>query len=171
MYNHRCTEIPSSDCETLGLTRETWVRYSRRYLLFVAEQRQRMDFEHVWQVLFEDPWKWEGKIPCWQRGHGSTLEVLTEDKINIEIYFLSALSFHVALACAQSCLTLCDPMDYNPPGSSLYGIFQGRILKWISISFSRRSSQPRYWTCVFCTTGRFFTTSQILLGSPMWNNF
>ena len=44
---------------------------------------------------------------------------------------------------AQSCPTLCDPMDCNLPGSSIHGIFQARILGWVAISFSRRSSQPR----------------------------
>ena len=42
----------------------------------------------------------------------------------------------------QSCPTLCDPMDYSPPGSSVHGIFQARILKSVTISFSRGSSQP-----------------------------
>ena len=36
----------------------------------------------------------------------------------------------------QSCLTLCNPMDCNPPGSSVHGIFQARILEWVAISFS-----------------------------------
>ena len=40
---------------------------------------------------------------------------------------------------AQSCLTLCDPMDYSSPGSSVHGIFQARILEWVS-AFSRGSS-------------------------------
>ena len=44
---------------------------------------------------------------------------------------------------AQSCLTLCDPMDSSQPGSSIHGIFQARILEWGAISFSRGSSQPR----------------------------
>ena len=44
---------------------------------------------------------------------------------------------------AQLCPTLCDPMDYNPQGSSIHGIFQARILEWVAISFSRESSQPR----------------------------
>ena len=44
---------------------------------------------------------------------------------------------------AQSCLTLCDPMDYSLPGSSVHGILQARILEWVAISFSRGSSQPR----------------------------
>ena len=38
---------------------------------------------------------------------------------------------------AQSCLTLCDPVDYSPPGSSVHGILQARILEWVAISFSR----------------------------------
>ena len=41
---------------------------------------------------------------------------------------------------AQSCLTVCDPMDYSPPGSSVHGIFQARVLEWGAISFSKRSS-------------------------------
>ena len=47
---------------------------------------------------------------------------------------------------AQLCLTLCDPMDGSPPGSSVHGILQARILKWVAIPFSRGSSQPRDWT-------------------------
>ena len=43
----------------------------------------------------------------------------------------------------QSSLTLCDPMDCSLPGSSVHGIFQARILEWVAISFSRRSSRPR----------------------------
>ena len=41
---------------------------------------------------------------------------------------------------AQSCPTLCDPMDCSLPSSSVHGIFQARVLEWIAISFSRRSS-------------------------------
>ena len=42
----------------------------------------------------------------------------------------------------KSCLTLCDPMDYSPPGSSVHGVFQARVLKRIAISFSRGSRHP-----------------------------
>ena len=58
---------------------------------------------------------------------------------------------------SQLCPTLCDPMDYSPPGSSVHGIFQARILEWVAISFSRESSRPRDWTQVSCTAGRLFT--------------
>ena len=44
---------------------------------------------------------------------------------------------------AQSYPTLCDPMDYSPPGSSVHGIFQAITLEWVAISFSRGSSSPR----------------------------
>ena len=60
----------------------------------------------------------------------------------------------------QSCLILCDPVDYSPPGSSVHGIFQVSILEWVAISFSRGSSQPRGRTRVSgvsCIAGGFFT--------------
>ena len=44
----------------------------------------------------------------------------------------------VKVLVTQSCLTLCDPMDCSPPGSSVYGILQARILEWVAISFSRQ---------------------------------
>ena len=44
--------------------------------------------------------------------------------------------------------TLCNPMDYSPPGCSIHGIFQERILQWVAVSCSRRSSQPMDWTLV-----------------------
>ena len=59
---------------------------------------------------------------------------------------------------AQSCLTLCDPMDCSLSGSSIHGIFQARVLEWIAISFSRGSSQPRNRTPVFRIAGRRFTS-------------
>ena len=59
---------------------------------------------------------------------------------------------------AQSCLTLCDPMDSSPPGSSVHGIVQARILEWVAFSLSRGSSWPRDQTCISCAAGRFFTS-------------
>ena len=58
---------------------------------------------------------------------------------------------------AQLCPTLCDPMDYSPPGSSVQGILQARILRWVAMPSSRGSPQPRDWTQVSCIAGRFFT--------------
>ena len=57
----------------------------------------------------------------------------------------------------QSCLTLCYPMDWSPPGSSDHGILWATILEWVALAFSRGSFQPRDWTQVSCIAGRFFT--------------
>ena len=51
----------------------------------------------------------------------------------------------------------CDPMDWSPPGSSVHGILQARILEWVAISFSRGYSRPRDRTHVPCIAGSFFT--------------
>ena len=56
------------------------------------------------------------------------------------------LALSGCVLCAQLCLTLCDPVDCRPPGSSVHGIFQNRRLEWAAISFSRGSSQLRDWS-------------------------
>ena len=63
----------------------------------------------------------------------------------------------VQVLVTQSCLTLCNSIDYSPPGSSVHGVLQARILEWVAISFSRGSSQPRDRTWVSYIAGRFFT--------------
>ena len=63
---------------------------------------------------------------------------------------------------AQSCLTLWDPTDCNPPGSSVHWILQARILEWVAMPFSKGPFQPRdqiLVTWVSCIAGRFFTVS------------
>ena len=81
----------------------------------------------------------------------------------------------------QLCLTLWDSLDCSPTGSSVHEILQVQILEWVAMFSSRRSSQPRDWTCisyVSCIGRQFFTTSAIwearfphrdtLLGSLSW---
>ena len=63
----------------------------------------------------------------------------------------------VKVLVAQSCLTLCDPMNCSPPGSSVHEILQARLLDWVAISFSRESSQHRDQNRVSGNEGRFFT--------------
>ena len=58
----------------------------------------------------------------------------------------------------QSCPTLCNPMDCSPPGSSVHGILQARILEWVAVPSSKGSFQPKDQTCVSCIAGRFFTS-------------
>ena len=58
---------------------------------------------------------------------------------------------------AQSCLTLCNTEDCSPPGSSVHGILQARILEWVAMPSSRGSSQPRDRAQVSRIAGGFFT--------------
>ena len=67
-----------------------------------------------------------------------------------------------ACSVAQLCLILCDPVDCSPPGFSVHGILQARILEWVSVPSSRESSWPRDQTqvsCIFCITADSFLLS------------
>ena len=57
----------------------------------------------------------------------------------------------------QSCPTLCDPMDFSPPGTLIHGILQVSILEWVAMPSFRGSSWPRDWILVSCIASRFFT--------------
>ena len=95
----------------------------------------------------------------------SLLDIYTKElKIgNSKIYphfQVHAAFFTIANTCesesevAQSCPTLCDPMDCSPPGSSVHGILQARILEWIAISFSRGSYMCKQPKCPVMAEGK-----------------
>ena len=110
---------------------------------------------------------------AWQaRVHGVTKESdMTEQPNNNKFLFYHVIcskawicavfSFSVAYSMkvlvAQSCLTLCNPMNYSPPGFSVPRILQARILEWVAISFTRGSSQSRDSTWVSRFAGSFLT--------------
>ena len=85
--------------------------------------------------------------------HVNTTELYT---LNRQIvWYMNYISVKVLVT--QSCLTVYNPMDCSPPGSSVHGIFQARILEWIAISYSRGSPQLKDRTQLSCIAGRFFT--------------
>ena len=88
--------------------------------------------------------------------HGVAESDTTEHACTINMTML--VTHHVQL--------FCDPMDCSPPGSSVHGILQERILEWVAISSSRGPSQPRDRTWVSCIAGRFFTTEAV--GKPYY---
>ena len=106
------------------------------------------------------PWRRPGRWRC-------GLEVRNTDNVCSDLshppasWGTMAKSFifleHQPVKVAQSCPTFCDPVDYRPPGSSVHGILQARILEWVAISSFRGSSRPRHQIWVFCIAGRFFT--------------
>ena len=73
-------------------------------------------------------------------------------------FSLSAIRTDVVAKLLSHVRLFHDPKDCNPPGSSVHGIFQARILEWVAISFSRISSWPRDQTLVSSLASRFFTT-------------
>ena len=98
-----------------------------------------------------DQWSWnhetpEEKSPCVaeSQGAGSPWEHQREATCaqNAGVFNLRVCSV------AQLCLTLCDPVDCTPPGSSVHGILQARIPEWVAMPSSRGSSPPRNRTWV-----------------------
>ena len=97
----------------------------------------------------------------WSRRHSKESNVTntyTHTHTHTHTQTHTSISGHAQLL--QSCPALCHPMDYSPPGSSVLGILQARILEWVAMPSSRGSSQSSDWTCIFCgscVAGWFFT--------------
>ena len=97
---------------------------------------------------------------CWigltkEEGVGWVCGLLRAYKSQGRVTYFTFLIVKVSEV-AQSCLTLCDPVDCSPPGSSIHGFSQARILEWVAISFSRGSSWPRNQTHISLIAGRCF---------------
>ena len=104
-----------------------------------------------------------GGIICGQKHEGASSGLLFEYCSHrciqlVKIYLTVHFYVHKVKVSevAQSCPTLCDPVNCSSPGSSVHGILQARILEWVAISFSRESSWPRDRTQVSRIAGRRF---------------
>ena len=93
-------------------------------------------------------------IATWEPLNAKFLSASENSSASIMLKMFTLLLLLLSL---QSCLTQCDPIDGSPPGSSVPGILQGRILEWVAIPFSKGSSRPRDQTQVSCVAGRLFT--------------
>ena len=94
-------------------------------------------------------------LPAFLKATGTLKRIRIHACLEVRVH-----DFHLpAVLClvAQSCLTLCDPMDCSPPGSSVHGILQAWILGWVARPSSSGSSQPRDRTQVSRIAGGFFT--------------
>ena len=88
------------------------------------------------------------------------LNTRTKEKEGKKNTFLKMILYLCVCLVAQSYPTLCDPIDCSPPGSSVHGILQARILEWVAISFSGESSQTKDRTHISslpCIAVGFFT--------------
>ena len=100
-------------------------------------------------------WKWKGHLwrlsPLLYKKNWTNNEGLFSKTFFLYTFLdpgiIYSWSYFFHCVCAQSCPTLCNPMDCSPQDASVHGIFQARILEWVAISSSRGSSLPRDWTC------------------------
>ena len=104
-------------------------------------------------------------MASWE-GQGLNAPGVTSRRVGLELVnkFPLLLTPQSVCACSvvPSCLTLCNPMDCSLPGSSVHGISQARIQKWVAISSPRGSSQPRdrnRISCISCIGRRFLYCS------------
>jgi len=125
-----------------------------------------MKWPSHYQFKINIPSRAQAKLMSWNTLHvvisGQDLRMgskpSSKDSPNNETMWVTVFyCLSVSVLATQSCLILCNPMDYSLPGSFVHGILQTRILEWVTIPFSRGSSRPRDWTWVSCITGRFFT--------------
>ena len=93
----------------------------------------------------------------------ASVENIWKLKIHFSLFYdrsmhkIIRVVFKVKVKSLSRVQLFCSPMDCSPPGSSVHGIFQARVLEWVAFSSSRRSSQPRDWIWVSCFGGRRFT--------------
>ena len=97
------------------------------------------------------------QVPLWVLQDGTWLQIFPGTSPLIQPQSKMTMEVKEKVLVVHSCMTLCHPVDCSPPGSSVHGILQARILEWVAVSFSRGSSQSRGWTWVSSIAGRFLT--------------
>ena len=120
----------------------------RQILYYLSHQGSLCDY---WTEMFISKLCRIDKQIYLTNGHSSmgltnSLQKVCKDRHSCEHSWI----IYYMLLCVQSCLTLCESMGFNPPGSSVSGILQARILECVAISSSRGSSQPMDQTSVSC---------------------
>ena len=99
---------------------------------------------------------------------------MTPTFVLLTVCYVACLCFLIHSVCllvTQLCLTLCHPTDCSPPGFSVHGILQARLLEWIAIPFFRGSFWPRDQILVSCIAGRFFTIWAIGKSQLVYQSF
>ena len=98
-----------------------------------------------------------------------TSNVVERGRSHRTLFVRTYVCLSAAAKSLQSCPTLCDHTDCSPPGSSVLGILQARILAWVAMLSSRGSSQLRDWTQVSHITGGFFTSWATREAQEYWS--
>ena len=130
-----------------------WLSFS----LFTRNVPSQISFLSASPLAFiwYENWK---NVFCW--GSWLSPEILGREEIPWFLLVRRCFSLSEKwVLVTQSCPTLYDPMDCSPPGSSVHGTLQARILEWVSMLFSRASSPSRditHVSCIFCIGRQIF---------------
>ena len=142
---------PSQDLSPSLPSLSAWLSFS----LFTRNVPSQISFLSASPLAFiwYENWK---NVFCW--GSWLSPEILGREEIPWFLLVRRCFSLSEKwVLVTQSCPTLYDPMDCSPPGSSVHGILQARILEWVAIPFSRRSSPPMNQNHISWIAGGFFT--------------
>ena len=132
MLERKNKVLSREDTKALKFTK-LWSR--RRY---INNRKKKQSWHELWSTCSD-----------WQQSALSSLWcVYVWERVCVYVCVCERVCVYVCGLVAQSCPTLCNSMDCSPPGSSVYGISQARILQWVVISFSKGSSWLRDWTWV-----------------------
>ena len=123
--------------------------YSR--ILLIERNKPLIQNYFKWSQKYYAEWKKEDSL-IWLLFDSISMKLLKGQNLQ----WLRTCSVQFS-SVAQSCPTLCDPVDCSPPGSSVHGILQPEIPEWVS------SSRGASWPRVSCTAGSFLTACAIIL--------
>ena len=161
----KCSIWVSSSLTLIPVPLPCWNRGWWKIPLFLVTTGLQVPF--LWtKSLVWNPSMLKKLLHCWGTGLGCFQfknVFLKRQQSNLKLglpvlfcflsrLFIFALSWKCVCSVTQSCPSLCTPLGCSPPVSSVHGISQARILKWIAISSSRGSSWPRDWTWVSCVS-------------------
>ena len=148
---------------------------------WVRQGRFSQGRQSVWQWLRKQVGFYGSKIRQWSyplliTRHLVSKEVALLCYLCVPLGFWSPVCVCVCVCVRAeflSCVPLCHPEDCSPPGSSVHGLSQAKILKWVAISFSRGSSRPRDQTHISCIyfIGRWIFFIPELLGKHLMSYF
>ena len=112
----------------------------------------------LWDLIGKqvDYMKEQMHLSKWRNEHFMKESLLMPKKLKLNGSMMTLQDLLSEGEVVQSCPTLCNSVDCSLPGFSVHGILQVRVLEWVTISFSRRSSRPRDQTQVSCIRGRRF---------------
>ena len=150
----------------------SWNSLIKRYLInclvswnIVYTQRQNTYTPHLFWIPFpfRSPKRAKQRSLCCMAGSHQLPIMCVCLCVSVSVTVQEVLTSYLWYVCVsvsvtQSCLTLCDRMDCSPPGSSVHGILQARMLECVAMPFSRGSTWPRDWTQASFIAGRWFTS-------------